>query len=84
MAILHDHGTDGDDYWTESDDGTHSNRGTTGDKRSDNQVHKPTPDTEVDSVYETTTTEILNVFAGDYDDDSDYVAPGQEWEDDVF
>ncbi|KAE9523605.1 hypothetical protein AGLY_016157 [Aphis glycines] len=82
--IVHDHGTDGDDYWTESVDGTHSNRGTTGDKRSDNQVHRPTPDTEVDSVHETTTTEVPNVLDDDYDDDSDYVAPGQEWEDDVF
>lgn len=94
LVIVHDHGSDGDGYWTDSDDGhwtdsedgTHSNRGTTSDKRSDNQVHRrrSTPDTEVDSVLETTTTEVPNVPADDYDDDSDYVAPGQEWEDVVF
>lgn len=84
LVIVHDHGTDSDDYWTESDDGTHRNRGTTEDKHSDNQDHRPTPDTEIDSVHETTTTEVPNVLADDYDNDSDYVAPGQEWEDDVF
>jgi len=83
LVIVHDHGTDGDgdnSYWTESADGTNSNRETIGDKRSDDQVHRPTPDTEVESVHETTTTEVPNVL----DNDSDYVAPGQEWEDDVF
>lgn len=84
LVIVNDHGIDGDDYWTESDDDTHSNPGTTGDKRSDNQVHGPTLNTEVDSVHETTTIEVPNVLADDYNDDSDYVAPGQEWEDDIF
>uniref|UniRef100_A0A2S2N7A2 Uncharacterized protein n=1 Tax=Schizaphis graminum TaxID=13262 RepID=A0A2S2N7A2_SCHGA len=88
-VIVHDLSGDGDDYWTDSDnnyydDDTHSNRGTTGNRRSDDQVHRhwPALDTEVeDSVLVTNTTdEVPNVL----DDDNDYVAPGQEWDDDIF
>ncbi|XP_060840421.1 uncharacterized protein LOC132921417 [Rhopalosiphum padi] len=90
--ILHDHGGDGDDYWTDSDDnyyddGTHSNREITGNRHSDDQVHRhwPAPDTEVaDRVLATSTTEVPNVLDDAEDDDNDYVAPGQEWDGDIF
>jgi len=79
----------GDSYWTDSDDdvgGAHNNRGTL----SDDEVHQqePAPDTVAVRVPTTTTTEVPDYDSDNdnnfVDDDDNYVAPGQEWDDDVF
>lgn len=83
---MQDHGSGGEDYWTVWDDDVSSvntNNGTTGRGPSDGKVHRwePAPDTVVDRVPTTNTTEEPD---DSDDDDDDYVAPGQEWDDDVF
>ncbi|CAI6369451.1 unnamed protein product [Macrosiphum euphorbiae] len=83
-VTVQDHGSeDVEDYWTDSDDVVINNRGTTGSRLSDGEVHRwePAPDTVVDRVPTTTTTEQPDDRE---DDGDDYVAPGQEWDDDVF
>lgn len=79
---MKDHGSDVEDYWTDSDDVV-SDVNNRGGRLSDGEVHRwdLAPDTVVDRVPTTTTTEEPD----DCDDDGDdYVAPGQEWDDDVF
>lgn len=83
---MQDHGSDGEDYWTDWDDDVSSvntNNGTTGRGLSDGKVHRrePAPDIVVDRVPTTNMTEEPD---DSDDDDDDYVAPGQEWNDDVF
>jgi len=84
-VTLPDHGGRVEDYWTDTDDVVKCNdRGNAGGKLCDGEVHRrePAPDTAVvDRVHTTTTAEEPD----DRDqDDDDYVAPGQEWDDDVF
>jgi len=88
---------DSDGYWADSDDDVDdvgdalNNPGTTGDRLFNHEANQqePAPDTVVVSVptTTTTTTKVPNESHNDYDydyDDDDYVAPGQEWDDDVF
>ncbi|XP_025191362.1 uncharacterized protein LOC112591678 [Melanaphis sacchari] len=89
-VILYDHDGDGGSYWTDSDDydyddSIHGYRENTDDKSSDDQVHRrcSTSDTDVDSVLATIMTQEPNI-PDDYDDDNDYIAPGQEKDDDIF
>ncbi|XP_016659461.1 uncharacterized protein LOC100572990 isoform X2 [Acyrthosiphon pisum] len=85
-VTVQDHGGDVEDYWTDSDDyvvsGVNDNRGG---RLSEGEVHlrwEPAPDTVVDYPVPTTTT---TEEPDERDDDGDdYVAPGQEWDDDVF
>ncbi|XP_060881123.1 uncharacterized protein LOC132952734 [Metopolophium dirhodum] len=85
QVTVEDHGGDVEDYWTDSDDVVSgvNNRGITDGRLSDGEVHRwePVQDTVVDRVPTTTTTEEPDDCD---DDDDDYVAPGQEWDDDVF
>ncbi|XP_015371870.1 PREDICTED: uncharacterized protein LOC107167365 [Diuraphis noxia] len=84
-VILQVNSDDGEDFWTDSDydvGGAHNNRGTL----SNVDVHQqePASDTVVVRVPTITTTEVPDDSDDNYVDDDDYVAPEQEWDDDVF
>lgn len=83
---VQDHGSGGEDYWTDWDEdviSVNTDGSTPGRRLSDGEVHRwePAPDTVVDHVPTINTTEEPDDRD---DDDDDYVAPGQEWDDDVF
>ncbi|XP_022171510.1 uncharacterized protein LOC111034545 [Myzus persicae] len=93
-VTVQDAGGKGEGYWTDSDDDVddaHNNRSTIDGRLSRQDAHQqePAPDTVVDGVPITTTTEVPddrddNNNQNYNSDDDDYVAPGHEWDDDVF
>lgn len=93
-VTVQDTGSKAEDYWTDSDDDVHdahNNHGDAGGRVSGDDAHlrEPKVDTVAYGVPITTATEVPDDRDDDnqnYNDDDydDYVALGQEWDDDVF